>query len=247
MTATGWHSQGEAHLPPTDDWLTEPERGRLAAMPYTKRRQESRLGRWTAKGAVALGLGWEGDPGLLRRITIRNAPDGAPEVLVDGRPGRLRISMTDRAGWAVALTSDGDEVGCDLELVEPRSPAFVRDYLTPAEQRLVAGSAAPELAANLIWSAKESALKVLRTGLRRDTRSVEVRLDGQGAGGWEPLTVTAVEGRVFSGWWRRFGPFVLTVAAAAERPPPAPLTEPPPLAGAVPAHTWMARPLAPPP
>ena len=29
-------------------------------------------------------------------------------------------------------------------------------------------------AANLIWSAKESALKVLETGLRRDTRRVEV-------------------------------------------------------------------------
>ena len=73
-------------------------------------------------------------------------------------------------------------LGCDLELVEPRSDRFVADYLTAAEQQLVLG-AGPErdLVANLIWSAKESALKVLRVGLRRDTRSVEVTLDGWGA------------------------------------------------------------------
>ena len=69
-------------------------------------------------------------------------------------------------------------VGCDLELVEPRSALFVRDYFTAAERERVAAAPAREHdeLANLIWCAKESALKVLRTGLRRDTRSVEVEL-----------------------------------------------------------------------
>ena len=41
--------------------------------------------------------------------------------------------------------------------------------------------------ANLIWSAKESALKVLRTGLRRDTRSVDVSLlPDPPVDGWQP-------------------------------------------------------------
>ena len=68
-------------------------------------------------------------------------------------------------------------VGCDLELVEPRTPGFVADFLTAAEQQSVASRPDPDAAANLIWSAKESALKVLQTGLRRDTRSVEVAVD----------------------------------------------------------------------
>jgi len=75
----------------------------------------------------------------------------------------------------------GRAIGCDLEIVEPRSDAFVEDFLTAAERSLVAGAPdedARHLLANLVWCGKESALKVLRTGLRRDTRSVEVSLPG---------------------------------------------------------------------
>jgi len=90
-----------------------------------------------------------------------------------------RISMTDRAGWAVcAIAPPGIEVGVDLELVESRSTLFVQDYFTDAERRVaLTGESADPLLTNLIWSAKESALKVLRTGLRRDTRSVEITLE----------------------------------------------------------------------
>src|SRR2546421_626349 len=85
---------------------------------------------------------------------------------------------------------------------------------------------APIEAANLIWSAKESALKVLRTGLRRDTRSVAVSLTaasgaaGGGAegGGWWPLAVRCGPGPAIQGWWRRDGEFVLTVAAPGRCP-----------------------------
>lgn len=242
MSDLGWHSQGEAHLPEDDHWLTPPEQARLEAMPYTKRREESRLGRWTAKSATALALGWEATPDRLRRIAIRNATDGAPEIFVDDRPMARRISMTDRAGWAVSIVSEGVEVGCDLELVEPRSPAFVRDYLTPSEQELVTGSVDPDLMANLVWSAKESALKVLRTGLRRDTRSVEVTVDPRTSDGWQQLTVSPTEGGTFPGWWRLYGEFILTVASEHDHPPPEPLVRPEPLSSARPAHSWMERP-----
>ncbi len=100
-----------------------------------------------------------------------------------------------------------------------------------------------DLLANTIWSAKESALKVLRTGLRRDTRSVEVRLDLAHSGGWAAIEVRSVEGAVFPGWWRRFDEFVLTCAATASMPPPVSMVEPPPLTTAVPAHSWMDEPL----
>ena len=144
-------------------------------------------------------------PAALAGIEVRNAPSGAPYVCVDGTPIGVGVSISDRAGWAVCVTSPTGlpAVGCDLELVEPRSPGFVRDFLTVAEQHLVASCAAGDerdAVTNLIWSAKESALKVLRVGLRRDTRTLEVTPAAPRADGWGALTVQAVEGTVFSGW-----------------------------------------------
>jgi 4'-phosphopantetheinyl transferase len=242
-----WMSQGEAHVPNDDlGWLSATERQRLAGMPYTKRRVEYLLGRWTAKLAVAAVEGLPTGPFALAAIEIKPALDGAPVASLHGRPLPRRVSLTDRAGWAVCTVSpSGLEVGCDLELVEHRSPAFVADYFTPAEQALA--HAAPsegdwQRLTNLIWSAKESALKVLRTGLRRDTRSVEVTL-GDGVGeDWVPLTVRSAEGSTFSGWWRQYGTFILTVAAPEPVDPPVTLEEPPALASATPLHSWLAHP-----
>ena len=238
-----WLSQGMADAPADDAWLSPREAAWVARMRFPKRRSEFRLGRWTAKRAIALYLGREASPGALRSIEIDRAPDGAPMPLVDGRPADAYLTMTDRADQAVCLVGPPDTaLGCDLELVEPRSDAFVADYLTPAEQRLVAtaGDAdTRDLVANLVWCGKESALKVLRTGLRRDTRSVEVSCpEGGIVAGWAPLSIHAVEGRCFPGRWQRFGAFVLTLAATEPFSPPRPLIDPPGLASAVPGESW---------
>jgi 4'-phosphopantetheinyl transferase len=104
--------------------------------------------------------------------------------------------------------------------------------------------ASPEALANLIWSAKESALKVLRTGLRRDTRSVEVGFPAeQSVDGWQPLVVRTEEGRDLPGWWRQYGEFLLTVVTGRRQPPPRPLVDPPGLASATPSHSWLASPM----
>ncbi|MDY7106160.1 MAG: 4'-phosphopantetheinyl transferase superfamily protein [Actinomycetota bacterium] len=225
-----------------DAWLTGPEAARLASMRFPKRRLESRLGRWTAKSAIARALDRPFDADGLRSVAVRNASDGAPEAFVGDRPAPVVISMTDRADWAVCVVATGvDAVGCDLELVEPRSHRFVEDWFTPAEQEVVASS--PEehdLWANLIWSAKESALKVLRQGLRLDTRTVEVTFGDEEHDGWRSLLVTSTTGETFPGWWARHGDFVLTTAATSPVPPPTPLTTPTPLATAIPTHTWLS-------
>ena len=243
-----WLSQSEADVPDVDHWLTARERARAAAMRYAKRRNDFLLGRWTAKRAVTRWLGLPGEVGALARVEIENASDGSPRVLIGEEPAPVEISMTDRAGWAVCvLRSRGAAIGCDLEIVEPRSPAFVADYFTPAEQATVRAGATEadrHLRANLLWSAKESALKVLRTGLRRDTRSVEVSLGVCAeADAWHPLCVTAEEGIRFPGWWRRYGAFLLTVAAEVEMAPPASLDSPPAIASGVPTESWRAGPL----
>ncbi len=240
-----YHAAGLDEVPAHDDWLTEPEAERIDGFRFAKRREETRLSRWTAKHTVALALELERtEAASLQTVSIRNASDGAPEAFLDGAPAPVSISMTDRADWSVCIVGSGAvSVGCDLELVESRSQLFVDDYFTPAERRVVADRPDDhDLLANAIWSAKESALKVLRTGLRRDTRSVEVRLGPDPDDGWAELEVRSEEGEVFPGWWRRFGPFLLTCAASAATDPPETLVDPSPLASAVPTHGWMSRP-----
>jgi 4'-phosphopantetheinyl transferase len=230
-----------ADVPGDDAWLAPREAAYLSRMRFPKRRSEFRLGRWTAKCAIALHRGRGRSSAELRAILIDRAPDGAPAAFVEDQPAELYLTMTDRADQAVCLVGPpGTALGCDLELVEPRSDGFVGDYFTTREQQLVAAADAGDsrdLMANLIWCGKESALKVLRTGLRRSTLSVEVSFPtGPSVDGWAPMSVRAIEGAFFPGWWQRFGAFVLTVAATADFTPPRPLVEPPGLASAVPVR-----------
>jgi len=217
-----WLEQSEGDLPAGDDWLSRAEAGTLAAMRFPKRRADWRLGRWTAKCAVAAVLD---EPRAFSEIEIRAAPSGAPEVFCAGLPAPLAISISHRAGTSCcAVAGRPLELGCDLESIEPHSRAFVADYFTLEEQRTIADAApadCPSVIA-LLWSAKESALKALRIGLRADTRSVVVDiLEGlsNASDGWRPLVVRHGAGE-FHGWWRCSRHLVRTVVAAPRQRPP---------------------------
>jgi 4'-phosphopantetheinyl transferase len=242
-----WLAREADTLPSGLSWLTPREAERVAQLRYAKRRSDFLLRRVTAKHALAAVLGLPADPSGLARVEVGNAPSGAPYALVDGAPAGLQVSISDRAGRAVCVVGVG-AFGCDLELVEPRSDRFARDFLTEAEREFLA--ARPhgdprDAAANLVWSAKESALKALRTGLRRDTRSVEVAIEGTvetaRRGRWEPLTVRAVEGPVLPGWWRRDGDYVFTVASEVSGPPPVALVAAADSSGAMPRCNASTR------
>ena len=227
-----WLAAALADVPKADGWLAGAERERLAGFHLEARRQGWRLRRWAAKQALLL---VPGGPGAeMAELEVGNRPDGSPVARHKGEDVPVAMTLTDRAGWAVcALGPPQTALGCDMELVEPRTDAFVRDYFTDGEQRMVAGAPERQRAANLVWSAKESALKVLHEGLRRPTRSVEVRLDPAAdprrePGGWAPLRVGLVEGGEVQGWWRLLGPFVVTLAAAGPTPPPVALADMPP-------------------
>jgi 4'-phosphopantetheinyl transferase len=250
-----WLVRGEEQVPTGQEWLTGVEAARAGSMRFTKRRNEYLVRRYAGKCAVAAAVGIPEDPPSLGRIGVLNRRTGAPYVEVDGQPLGLDISLTDRAGWAVCLVGpDLGAVGVDLEIVEPRSAGFVRDFLTPPEQAVVAGAPGADghdAAANLIWSAKEGALKVLRTGLRADTRTVEVTLEDPAgitngadrSDGWQRLTVSSGDTR-FPGWWRRDGVFLLTmVAATGLAEPPQVLPGSADLTQAEPIHSWVTHPL----
>ncbi len=220
MSAIYWLTRSESDLPADVDWLSPGEVAVVSRFTVLKREHDWLLGRWTAKQALAAWPGLSIDPSDFSRLEIRAAGDGAPEAFWDGSALPLSVSISHSGGRALCAILEGGNVGCDLEHIETRSELFVHDYFTEPEQALVA--ALPEadrpLYENLIWSAKESALKALRVGLKADTHTVEVDLPASGMEiGWRRLTVRhTTGGMTFAGWWRTDGGFVITLAA----PPP---------------------------
>ncbi len=214
-----WLEQSTTDVPPDDEWLSPSERLVLAGMKFPKRRADWRLGRWTAKRAVAAYLQLSLEAERMGAIEVRPAASGAPEVFLDNQAADCSISLSHRDGMgSCAVVPTGGSVGCDLEVVEPRSDAFLADFFTAEEQTFVAQSLLQDRArlVSILWSAKESALKVLRTGLRADTRTVSVSIietDSGVAGEWQPLSVRYEEDQVFAGWWNCSDRLVRTVAS----------------------------------
>ncbi len=214
-----WSCCGADDPPRGEAWLGPQERPVLAALVRPWRRTSWRLGRWAAKQALASYLGGGAGPALAR-LEILAAPDGAPEPHLDGEPLPVSLSISHRASMGASLvTPAGSRPGIDLERVEPRTTRMMRDFYTPGELARVF-AAAPGVArdreAALVWSAKESLLKALRTGLRRDTRSVELLRAGAGSARiWRPLLVRDHHtGQDHGGWWRVQEDLVITVVAS---------------------------------
>ena len=221
---TAWLTRSLAEVPAGDGWLGASERATLERLTLAKRRSDWRLGRYTAKAAAAAFLGVED-----RRIEVVASPGGAPVAVLDGARTEVELSLSHRAGRAVAVVAPpGPAVGCDIELVEPRSAAFVRQWFADGERALV--EAAPPdqrpWLANLIWSAKEAATKAIGEGLRLDVARARVTFGlGEAAPGtdaWRRLRVLWGDdaAAVQHGWFRREPGWVITVVGGDSCNPP---------------------------
>jgi 4'-phosphopantetheinyl transferase len=207
MTALAWLSRTAADVPPGEAWLGERERAVLDTLTVAPRRDSWRLGRWTAKCAVGA---WAGVPA--EAVEVAAAPDGAPEAWVGGDRAGVSLSISHRAGRGIAAVAEC-AVGCDLEVVEPRSDAFLREWLAEPEREFVtAGDRA--LRANLVWTAKEAAAKVRREGLRLDVRGMVAR-PACGEGEWAPVEVAGLRG-----WWRAEPGWVMAIVSEPAGEPP---------------------------
>ncbi len=218
-----WLEQTDADLPPGSDWLSISESLQLDHLRFAKRRADWRLGRWTAKRAVAICLGFSEPLDTFSKIQIRASASGAPEVFLDPELASrsathlsaLNISLSHSCGHALcAIVLSRNALGCDVEEIAPRSDAFVADFFTTEEQDVVAGGSSADCPriSTLIWSAKESALKALSTGLRLDTRSLSVSV-GESSDHWHPLQVRHGDDQIFQGWWQVSGGFVRTMVS----------------------------------
>lgn len=237
-----WLEQRQSDVPADNDWLSAEEKNCLGRLRVPKRCDDWRLGRWTAKQAVASYLRRPHDPRHLAGIEIRASDSGAPEIFLQDQPTPLSISLSHSHGTALCTVSSSEmRLGCDVEAIEPRSDAFVSDYFTADEQHIIAQASRGERATfqALIWSAKESALKALREGLRLDTRSVRVSfgdalLPASSKGqqtpsqlsfnerippeAWRYLNVDSDSGgAVFAGWWRVENQMVRTIVCESGR------------------------------
>jgi len=220
-----WLEQTEEDVPEENDWLSANEAVCLNGLRFAKRRADWRLGRWTAKRALSLYLAVPALPEVYQKIDIRPALSGAPEAFFSDQPEAVTISLSHRAGRAICAVAKSDvEMGCDLEVVEPRSDAFVTDYFGVEEQTLIARASADyrDCVLALLWSGKESALKALRAGLRMDTRSVIVSplAAASDMNGWSRLRVRHRDGHLFHGWYQLAGNIMRTVVCAPRPDPP---------------------------
>lgn len=220
-----WLEQTDADVPPESDWLSARELVCLDRMRFAKRRSDWRLGRWTAKLLLAVYLNRNRRD--LAEIEVLAASSGAPEVYVQHQPAAVTLSLSHRAGTAICTLAPSDvALGCDLEMIEAHSDAFVADYFTREEQDLVRGedSFDRQRLIALLWSGKESALKAMYTGLRLDTQCVVVTLHTSRSPenlstlrscdphGWQALHVECGD-RIFRGWWQQSGYLVRTMVA----------------------------------
>jgi phosphopantetheinyl transferase len=209
------------------DFLSPREEKILSALSILPRRRKWLMGRAAAKRLVR-----DMSAGQVVReseISVLNQPSGEPFVLIEGKGGwgrAISISHRSSIGMAAAPTDATVRIGADLETIEPRDPALVRQFYSESEAQIVdaAGDDRDEIVAR-IWSAKEAVLKLLGLGLRIDTRGVLVNLSGVAfAGcpeGWQPIDVKVVaelprqnslDGlRVV---WRREAGHILTVAVS---------------------------------
>jgi|WetSurMetagenome_2_1015567.scaffolds.fasta_scaffold45466_3 4'-phosphopantetheinyl transferase len=207
-----------------ESFLSDSELLTLSGLRFPKRREEWLLGRWVSKKLL------QTLPPLkdysLGEIEIKNNLQGAPFIVhPDGGifNGCLSISHSGNQAFCGITLTPNVHLGVDLEQIEPRSTAFIVDYLTTSELEMVEKCLpfAREIAVNLIWSMKESMLKALGVGLHWDTRKVEVKniedpiSPGTGAGSWMKIQV-ADKGNIFrswTGWWQIRQNSILTAAA----------------------------------
>jgi phosphopantetheinyl transferase len=160
----------------------------------------------------------------ISQIQILKEPSGGPYIEIEGW-GRLPgwLSLSHSQGFVLAAYSPEDiSFGVDLEIIEPRSIQFVRDFFTEKEvQQALAGDADQNsMVTTIIWSAKEAVLKAISTGLRIDTRKIEINLipGVTNAEEWNDLELSCPAIKIPSPrlMWRREGEFIQTLCVLGQ-------------------------------
>ena len=211
-----YQTQQQADVPNHDEWLGVQELAVMSTLRFEKRRRDWRLGRWTAKLALTRFL-----PDIQASMSdweIIAETSGAPSVHLAGNVSGIQLSLSHSNDQSlVILSEDSLHIGCDMERIEERGRSFEETFFTAAELRLLKHwpTQHRDCLVTLIWSAKESVLKSLRTGLKADTRRVEIFDPGVlPSDTWQALTARdELTKLTYHGWWRNYKGMIHTVVA----------------------------------
>jgi len=153
-------------------WLCEEEQRQYKAFRFQKRRMEWLAGRIAAKKLMRKILGGNPSPKSIQ-IVFEN---GGPCAKMGDVLWPISISHSNGLAAAAAL-KNGDYVGMDLEVSEPRNPAWLDMAFHDAEK--VRGLSDAELTE--LWTQKEAVLKYLRLGLKVDLNDIRLLPGPHGA------------------------------------------------------------------
>ncbi|MBT8221233.1 MAG: 4'-phosphopantetheinyl transferase superfamily protein [Bacteroidia bacterium] len=215
-----WVKRETADVPVNDDWLHPSEKEVYSTFRFPKKQSDWKLGRWTAKCALSHLLAPKYADLNLNDISITNTKDGAPEAFCNDSLLPISISLSHSHSLGFCVVCDHPiQLGCDLELMESRSDLFINDYFNPTERAIIRKGSAqhPKLWATLLWSAKESTLKALKTGLKIDTRLINIQEVSNGNDHWNPFKAFSSEQEAgFYGFWKQDQRFVYTIVSNEE-------------------------------
>jgi 4'-phosphopantetheinyl transferase len=222
MQTVYWSSKSIGDVPEDQNWLSESEKQFLETLRFPKRRQDWLLGRWTAKYLLQK-VHPDCSTEKIVDISILKAKNGAPYISLENENLSGMLSLTHRGKIAVAAWCGHPQIklGVDLEEIEPKQDNFINDFFTSDEAAQVFALPAEQRAwsASLIWSAKESMLKVLQSGLSMDTRQIAIgRLQGFGTSGWQVIPILRTPNRMKyqALFWRTINSGVLTMAVLSD-------------------------------
>ncbi len=201
-------------------YLSPDETQTLNGLTIEKRRRDWLAGRIAVKHLYST----LNDPGgEMASYSVERESSGAPFLTRNGSRTSGMISISHSHGLAaVCYTPDNMRIGIDIEEVTHRDGAFLSDYFTDQEKAWEQSneSGNPNLRLNLIWSAKESILKCLASGLGTDPLRVEIKrspVDHQ-SNSWQQLQGRSRSALGLQDWqvsWRTWQDSVLTLCYPA--------------------------------
>src|SRR5260370_14941210 len=106
-----WLEQNDSDVPFGDQWLSGSERATLASLRIPKRRADWRLGRWTAKCAVARYWNLPRSLEALAAVELLPAPSGAPKAFLHGRPAPVTLSLSHSRGTGLFVIAPARAAG----------------------------------------------------------------------------------------------------------------------------------------
>jgi len=170
------------------DWMHPSEKLFLKSLKFPKRRSDWTLGRFTVKTLLQESI--LGDlelkdfyilPGE-KRAPVLHVPQGVSNARrpSNARGTSITVSISHSHQKTFCITSDNHQnIGCDLELIEDRSPNFLKDYFTKKEHSLFEDLWKKYLDSKtyftLCWSAKEAVMKATRLGMSLHPKKIQLK------------------------------------------------------------------------